>query len=116
MGTVCVPNAGHLSVIDFLRRELECDKYKIIDHSIQGSVAYLALKKNVNGNREVFGCVVRLASMVTSDATRQSRKAWDHTNATALSESSTSSHQPTASMPMSGAASVEAMRQIARVL
>lgn len=55
MGSTVVYNTKNVSWKDFIYRQIEDDRFKIVHYSKVGSVAYLAIKKD---NSIVFGCVV----------------------------------------------------------
>lgn len=58
MGTTWVPDTSHMTAIEFLRKELDGERVKIVDHSVKGNTAYLAM---TDGAGEVFGMVVELS-------------------------------------------------------
>lgn len=58
MGTTCVYGVGHLSLIEFVRSQVESDRIKIVDHSVKGSTVYLACEcKWLDGKAETIGMV-----------------------------------------------------------
>lgn len=61
MGTTYVNDTAHLTPSEFMRKQIECERNRILALSIKGSVAYMACQyRDDEGKSHVYGLVCQL--------------------------------------------------------
>jgi hypothetical protein len=61
MGTTYVNDTAHLTPTEFIRKQIECERNKILAISLKGSVAYMACQyRDGDGKTHVYGLVCQL--------------------------------------------------------